>query len=194
MASVYSMLDPDAVDPETVVDNRRLLEKAIQEMRKVKFHYRRWNKDYEVIPFRILYHEGFWYLVARHENIIKKFALDHIEQPEITLHHSDSGDGVDELLSDSKNVWFRDKTKTSVTVYVDKTVADYFQRKVFFPGQQILQADKDGGMTLTFQAFNREDMFNLVIRWIPHIEVQKPKRYKSFMKKVLETCLQKHSR
>ena len=192
MASVYSMLDPDSIDPQTVVDNRRLLEKAIQDMCKVKFHYRRWNRDYEVIPFRILFHEGFWYLVARHDGIIKKFALDHIESPEVGIHHSDNGDGVEKLLSDSKNVWFRDKKKTKVTVEVDSDVADYFQRKVFFPSQNILKTHTDGSLTVEFEAFNREDMFNLVIRWIPHLIVKKPKRYSDFMKKQLKLAMDKH--
>ncbi len=192
MASVYSMLDPDAVNPETVVDNRRLLEQAIQKMRKVQFYYRKWNKDYTVIPFRILYHEGFWYLVARHDGVIKKYALDYIESPEIGIQHSDSGDEVDKLLSDSKNVWFRDKEKTKVTIHVDSVVADYFQRKVFFPGQRILETHDDGSLSLEFEAFNRKDMFNLVIRWIPNIVITKPKRYREFMKKQLEASLGEH--
>jgi predicted DNA-binding transcriptional regulator YafY len=193
MASVYCMLDPDAVDPDQIAENRHILETAIQEQRKLKFHYTRWDKDYEVKPFRILFHEGFWYLLARHDKIIKKFALDHIVKPTIGIHHSDQAKDLPELLQDARNLWFRKvEQKTEVVVRVDKEIAEYFKRKVFFPGQEILETGNDGRLTLRFESYNREDMYNLVIRWIPHIEILKPNRYREFMKEQLETTLDKH--
>ena len=144
-------------------------------------------------PFRILFHEGFWYLLARHDKIIKKFALDHIVDPKVGIHHSDQGKDLPELLRDARNLWFRKvEQKTEVVVRADKEIAEYFKRKVFFPGQEILEKE-NGALTMRFEVYNREDMYNLVIRWIPHIEIIKPKRYRTFMKKQLNTAANRHA-
>jgi predicted DNA-binding transcriptional regulator YafY len=62
-----------------------------------------------VEPCKILYHGGFWYLVAMHDGTVKKFLLDFIEGTRATGRACEEiPESVRKTLSDAQSIWFQD--------------------------------------------------------------------------------------
>ncbi|MCR4308795.1 MAG: WYL domain-containing protein [Deltaproteobacteria bacterium] len=86
----------------------------------ISFLYRRSGKRYTVEPCKILYHGGFWYQVAMHDGIVKKFLLDFIEGIRATGRAcGEIPESVRKTLSDAQSIWFQDKAPDRVTVEFD---------------------------------------------------------------------------
>jgi predicted DNA-binding transcriptional regulator YafY len=78
MPDVYQIVKDEAIDMEKVAGVQLAVERHIKAREVISFLYRRSGKRYTVEPCKILYHGGFWYLVAMHDGIVKKFLLDFI--------------------------------------------------------------------------------------------------------------------
>lgn len=185
-SQVYYMFDPDSIDIEKVSENRGKLEECIKGEKLIEIHYSKYNRNYELKPYKILFHEGFWYLIAEHENVIKKFCLDFIDHIEIIRSSSFNKEKVDKLLENSRNLWFYDSEKTKVKVEIKKDFAHYFQRKVLLPNQKIEETLKNGNIVIEFEVYNRGDLASLIFKWIPNIKILSPEKYKKFLAKELE--------
>jgi len=189
-SKVYYMFDPDAIDVEKVSENRIKLEGCIKDEKIIEIHYSKYNRNYELKPYKIIFHEGFWYLIAEHEKKIKKFCLDFIDEIKAIRSSVFDHEKVEKLLDNSRNLWFHDSEKTKVTVEIKECVSHYFIRKVFFPAQEIKETLKNGNIVVDFEVYNRGDLASLIFKWIPNIKIISPKKYKKFIKDELAEMLE----
>jgi len=123
MPDVYQIVKDEAIDMEKVAGVQLAAERHIKAREVISFLYRRSGKRYTVEPCKILYYGGFWYLVAMHDGIVKKFLLDSIEGVRATEKAcGEIPESVRKTLLDAQSIWFQDKPPDRVTVEFDAEV------------------------------------------------------------------------
>ena len=186
MPDVYQIVKDEAIDMEKVAAVQLAAERHIKAHEAISFLYRRSGKRYTVEPNKILYHGGFWYLVAMHDGIVKKFLLDYIEGIRPTGRTcGEIPESARKALSDAQSIWFQDKAPDRVTVEFDAEVAHFFERKSIFPHQEIVRREKDGKIVVSFDVHNEMDFREQVSRWMPYFTVASPDIYRSY---VVDLC------
>jgi predicted DNA-binding transcriptional regulator YafY len=187
---VYHVIQEEGMDIAGLASIRLALESAIQEKKIVAFTYTRYDADYKVKPYRIVHAGGFWYLVAGHEGVLKKFLLDFIEGLEVTdQYYATPPALLAARLSSARTIWFDEGEPTKVTVEFDKEVAHFFQRKKFFPAQEIVEEKEDGSIVLSLEASNKMDFFRQAARWMPYFRVIGPPEYHEFIRDLAQQAL-----
>jgi predicted DNA-binding transcriptional regulator YafY len=193
MPEVYQVLSEEPIDMEKVAAVRRTLERHVKQKEVVSFSYSKKGKRYTVEPYKILYHEGFWYLVGLHDGIVKKFVLDFIERVRPTGRvYKEIPEKIRRTLHEARTIWFNDKEPDRVTVEFDREVAHFFERKNVFPRQEIVERKRNGNVVLSFDVHNEMDLREQVARWMPYFEVMGPGKYRGYIKRVAEQVAEKN--
>lgn len=189
MPDVYQIISEEAIDMGKVASIQQTLERHIKQKEVLSFTYSKKGKRYTVEPYKILYHEGFWYLVGLHDGIVKKFVLDFIEGIRTAGRlYQDIPENIRKTLHDAKTIWFKEKEPDRVTVEFDANVAHFFERKSVLPGQKIVSKADDGKITVSFDVYNEMDLREHLARWMPYFRVVSPGRYRLYIVDVCEKC------
>ncbi|MFC1590948.1 helix-turn-helix transcriptional regulator [Thermodesulfobacteriota bacterium] len=156
--------------------------KSIQNKRVILFDYTV-HSPYEVRiePYKVAYFQGFWYLIGLDlkDSKIKSYAIDKIGKIKPTQKKFNIvPDHIDKMLNDSVNVWFSNKQEIKVVLQVNAECAEYFERKKFFPTQEVQKKSSDGSMIISFMVGSLEEVNNFIKVWIPHVKIIKPKELK----------------
>ena len=185
IAVCYHIIQEDGIET-SLLSVRFALESAIKEKKVVAFTYTLYDTKYFVEPYRIVQASGIWYLVAMHEGRfnkkLKKFRLDLIEGVEIMDKYFDAP--TPELaakLAIARTIWFSEGPPVKVIVEFDQRVAHFFQRKQFFPAQEIKEVNKDGSIIVLLEAANRMDFFLQAARWMPHFRIIDPPEFRELI-------------
>ena len=141
-------------------------------------------KEHLVIPVKIAWYEGFWYLVCLgNKERIFKFRLDRILKAEMQKQSFNLDDKkFSELLKQSVNIFFEGERNTLVTLQVAAAVAHYFKQREYFPEQKIIKEAKNGDLTITTAICKPEEILMIIFHWLPHIKVISPKEIKTAVK------------
>ena len=169
----------------------QVLETAIKEKKEVKCSYNDERHDVyttTIQPLKIVNFEGFWYLIALRNDILKKYYLKNISNPTITGEAFETDNELDTLLDESISVWFqRDIEPFEVKLYANKWAAKYFKRRPL-PTQSIQSMSEDGTMEFSVTITHEMEILPIVKYWIPHLYVLKP----SWIKEIIEKDLEKY--
>jgi hypothetical protein len=182
MPDVYQFLPEEAIDMGKVASVQQAMERHIKQRKEVSFTYSKKGKRYTVEPYKILYHDGFWYLVGLHDGIVKKFVLDFVGGIRATgrLYH-EIPDNIRKTLHEAKTIWFNEKEPDRVTVKFDANVAHFFERRSILPRQEIVSRGKDGKIVVSFEVHNEMDFREQVARWMPYFRVVSPDTYRDYV-------------
>jgi len=169
------------------------LEEAIGKKSKIALHYKTEKKegDYKVRPLKIVFYDGFWYLLSQVDNTDKLITLrlENIKRLEILDEHFTPRKDLGAILDQSINAWFSEKRDKKVALKVDKEVARYFEQRVYFPLQKINKENKDGSLGIETIISQYEEIIPIVFRWIPYVHVIEPKELKEEIKKKIAEYL-----
>ncbi len=173
--------------------------KAIREKRRVTFHYSglRSAHPVELEPYRVVYFEGFWYLIGNEPStgILKRYALDKMKDFRLSKEGFKSiPNELDDVLQKSANIWFADKTNIKVTVLINAEVSHYFKRRKMYPSQEITAERPDGSLIVTFSVGHYEAIKNMLKSWIPHITVLEPKTIRQNLLSEVKGWVKKQSK
>lgn len=148
-------------------------------------------KEHLVIPVKIAWYEGFWYLVCLgNKERIFKFRLDRILKAEMQKQSFNLDDKkFSELLKQSVNIFFEGERNTLVTLQVAAAVAHYFKQREYFPEQKIIKEAKNGDLTITTAICKPEEILMIIFHWLPHIKVISPKEIQTAVKDTITEYL-----
>jgi len=156
----------------------QILETAIKEKKEIKCFYDDERHDVystTIQPLKIVNFEGFWYLVALRDDILKKYYLKNISHPKITDVTFETDSELNTLLDKSISVWFqRDIEPFEVKLFADKPATKFFKRRPLST-QKIDSLNSDGTMEFTVTITHEMEILPIVKYWIPHIYVVEPK-------------------
>lgn len=190
---VYHVIQEEGMEIGSLGPLRLALESAIRERKMVAFTYTRYAADYSVEPYRIVHAGGFWYLVAGHEGMLKKFLLDFIEGVAVTDQCFPAPPAeLAARLASARTIWFGEGEPVQVTVEFKPEVAHFFKRKNFFPAQEIVEEKKDGSIVVALEAANEMDFFQQAARWMPYFRVIKPREFREFIFDVASQASMQH--
>ncbi len=122
------------VNIEDISDRFRdiqILETAIKEKKEVQCSYN--NEIYDIYtttiqPLKIVNFEGFWYLIALRNDVLKKYYLKNISNTKLKDEKFESDSDLEELLENSLSIWFqKDVEPFEVKIYADKIATKYFK-------------------------------------------------------------------
>jgi len=150
-------------------------------------------KEYKCQPFKIIYYEGFWYLLARcdGETVFRKFRLDKMQKVEELEEYFRTPENLKTVLDESINVWFEGERNKRVVLEIFNEVAEFFKKRHYFPKQQIVKERKNGNIVVESYVSDDMEIIPTVLSWIPWIEVVSPKSIKEKLHKRLRTYLAK---
>lgn len=158
------------------------LESAVDDARSVSLCYCK-NKEEKwlrVDPLKIAFYDGFWYLVCRahDKRKILTLRLENIKKLETLNQFFDFPQNLKTMLNQSVSAWFSEKRDVKVTMKVDAEVASFFKRQSYFPLQKIIKEEKSGELLIEGTVCQGMEAIAVVLRWIPHVRVLKPREIK----------------
>ena len=172
----------------------QILETAIKERKEVKCSYddEKHNLDTRTIqPLKIVNFEGFWYLIALKDEILKKYYLKNISNLTMTDKTFEKDNKLDKLLDESISVWFRrDIEPFEVKIFADKSAAKFFKRRPL-PSQKIESLNADGTMEFIVKITHEMEILPIIKYWIPHLILIEPKWIQEIIKEDLEGYAEK---
>lgn len=171
------------------------LEAAVADNEKIEIAYGLQGgatKEHKVHPLKIMYFEGFWYLLAQiggHDWIVK-YRLDRIKDITPCGEYFKAPKKLQEMLDESVSVWFDERPLRKVILKADKEVAQFFKDRKFFPRQKI-KTNKDGSLVIEARISSNMEIIPNLMRWIPMVTVVSPKDLKDEVKKKISSYLKK---
>jgi predicted DNA-binding transcriptional regulator YafY len=171
------------------------LEKAVKNNVKIVLQYKNPEKegDYKICPLKIIFFDGFWYLLAQVDGKewIIKFRLENIINIELLGEYFTPPKNLSTFLDQSVNIWFTEKRDKQVVLKVDKEAASYFKQQVYFPLQKITKENRDGSLRIETMICHNEEILRIIFRWIPYVHVVKPKELKIEVEAIVNGYLKK---
>jgi len=148
------------------------LETAIKKSNTVYFSYGEKTYD-KVHAYKLVSFEGYWYFAGIHNNKLKSF---HISLMKNVWVHSDEfikDLEIEKEIIEAETVWFG-SDEFKVTLKISSSIAHFFIRKKFFPKQTIESRTVHDELIVSTFVVNQQQLFPLVLRWIPHINIIDP--------------------
>lgn len=188
--SPFYLKIPDGVKLNRKHPDIKQLETAIQQNRAIEMHYLTAGKEkwFRVDPLKIIFFDGFWYLLGRihGKEWIIKFRLERIKDIEMLDEQFLKPANLNTVLDESVNIWFSEKRDKKVVLKVGRDVAHYFRQRIYFPLQKIKKENKDGSLIMETTVSNYMEVIPVIFQWIPHIKVTAPKELKEETKAIVE--------
>jgi predicted DNA-binding transcriptional regulator YafY len=162
------------------------LEDAVCDNCKINLKYKKDDKlkEYCLHPLKIIFFDGFWYLLAQgdEDKRILKFRLDRIEEIKLLNEYFVPPDNIKTMLDESANIWFSEKKENKATLHIDSQIAGYFKQRKYFPSQKIVKENKDGSLVIETQYSDLVEVSYTIMHWVPHIKVVSPQELKEEIK------------
>ena len=181
---------------ETVqnTDVLKKLEHAIKFHKEVKIRYQSEKAltHANFHPYRILFLNENFYLVG--ENHSKK----HFEFRRISLieevtyksktfiPHSEINAFIRTIQTPWANFGQEDKT---VQLRISKKVKRFFLLKKYLPSQKVIEQFDDGDILVEYSVTNYHEVEELIIRWLPDVQIVSPRNLKKMIQRTLQRKL-----
>lgn len=142
-------------------------------------------------PLKIVNFEGFWYLVALQEDVLKKYYLKNISHVKETANIFSTDAKLENLLDNSISVWFqKDVEPFEVKIFANKIAAKYFQRRPL-PTQTIESLHQDGTMEFVIKITHEMEILPIIKYWLPHMRVIEPEWIQEMIDEDLSAYLER---
>ena len=182
------------VDSETLDENHialfSSLEKAIKCKYTVSLQYKK--HTFNIKPLKLVFFDGFWYLLALDINDDDKFKKFHLKSirtliPQEDLFEIDTL--LEERLEKANSIWFDlDNELFDVHLLIDKEIMTYFERKPL-KGQSIVGKDTDGSCEVVVPITHEMEIVPLIFWYMPHIKVLEPEWIAKIVKEKTQAYL-----
>lgn len=145
---------------------------------------------YPVRPLKLAWIEGFWYLLAlTNTQKLLKFRLNKISSVTAAGKFFPNSPDVENLIRQGTNIWFDINRPLKVVMEVSPQAAKYFQVRDYFPLQKTEEVLPNGGLVISCQAVNSQEVTPTILHWIPEIKVKEPLSLQTNIKNMLKKYL-----
>lgn len=166
----------------------KLLEDAIVSTCTISFVYH--SKPRKVHPYRIVNFDGYWYLLAKEEEIVKKFYLPEIGALEVANETFTPDPRLKERLEWALNAWFDPNAQPfSLHLLARASIVKYLKRRPLSPTQSIVEQSGTSDAHVYLKVSSTEEALALLKPWIPDIAVVSPADVKEAFEKMLKNGL-----
>lgn len=184
--------------PSTKVGNYlQTVHNAIVNFQKIELQYKTLYADKEstrmVDPYYLFNQDGLWHLrgYCHLREDFRTFALDRIISLRLLDQHylpkrvipEEDLSGAFGSVVDGKAV--------KVTLIFDRDIKQYVMRRQWHESQKTTEL-KDGRLKMIFNVKGFEGIKEWIYRWLPHVEVVSPKKFREEIKRELEEAIERH--
>jgi len=152
---------------------------------KVVFLYK--DKTRKVNPYKLFNTQGIWYLLGLEKGILKHYAFSKIKYLSLTQKKFKVDKKIRKTIEENKLTWIT-QDPIEVTLRIDATVAEYFQRRELLSSQKILEEHSTHIViqaTVTFE----EELLRIARYWVPHIHIISPAHLQEKLEDSLKSYL-----
>lgn len=172
----------------------QIIESAIKEKRELECRYDDEKHPVyttQIKPLKIVNFEGFWYLIALRDSILKKYYLKNLSHPKLLDTKFTTDEKLDTLLDNSISVWFdKDTEPFEVKLFADQQATKFFKRRPL-PTQYVESNNTDGTMEFSIKITHEMELLPLLKYWIPHLFIVEPVSMRELVKNDLTDYLSK---
>lgn len=171
-------------------DDFRQLQKAIRDNQIICFCYAKeaGAKSVSAAPYRLVNHNGIWYLAAVHHGKPKSYTFSKITRLKVMPETFVPEVEVSRMLDQEDSIWLNEK-KVEVVMTVSTEVATYFRRRKIIPQQNIEKELEDGGLIVSGRFAHPNQILPIVRYWIPYVKIVSPEIWQVELDKTLESYL-----
>ncbi len=175
----------------TNFDTLSKLEHAIKFRKEVKIGYKTQEKTFyaKLQPYKIIFLNENFYIVGlyatRHKFEYRRVSM--IVSVEFTGKTFTKDASVVEFINRLQSPWANyDGDEIEIKLKAHKSIARYFKRKKYLASQKVLQEFEDGSVEVSYRVTNFREVEDIVLKWLPKIEILEPKNFKKMIKKSLK--------
>jgi len=172
----------------------KTLEHAIAFNKEVKIGYKTKDKTFyaKLQPYKILFLNENFYLVGMYARKYKfEFRrVTMITDVKLTGKTFFLDSEVVNFIKNIQTPWANFKSQTiEVRLKASQKIARYFKKKKYLPSQEVVDEFEDGSIEVLYRVSNLRELEELIIKWLPQIEIISPNNLKKMIKKVLHKKL-----
>lgn len=142
---------------------------------KLKFSYN--DKNLSVEPYKLLNHNGIWYLLAMNDGVIKSYCLHKMRKVRRDIKGFFHDEELLKDIEENPSPWFR-TSKVSITLLIENNFKEYFIDRNLIPGYKVLKEDDQENLEIEISVNNIDEITGLIKFWIPNIRVVEPMELK----------------
>ncbi len=166
---------------QTIIAAHQCIKIAYQKADVIKF--------VELKPYRMINHEGVWYLAAVDGDTPKAYALSRIRSLETLPQNFMVDPEIHKMLDQEDSIWLNLK-KTEVVLTVAAPVADYFRRRKLLAQQVVVKDLENGGLIVSGKFAHQNQILPLVRQWIPYVRIVSPENWQEDLENELKKYLE----
>ena len=176
---LFASLDTEVLS-EDHLTNFVAIEGAIKSRTVIHARYQSPRKSQKLVtlkPVRLAFFGGFWYVLAfdaNDEDTFKKYHLKSLSNITLGDAHYEIDPDVITHIENATSVWFRLDEPFEVRLWIDATIAPYFERKPLRT-QYLIGTDPDGSIEICLHITHEMELLPLVLWYLPHIRILSPK-------------------
>lgn len=155
------------------------LQRALLHQYRVRLSYAKKGRDereeYEIDPYTLVFHKGGIYLLgyAHNRKAMRLFALERVRGIEVTRQRFEIPEGYQPETHFKSAFGLVSDTPMKVRVRFSPDVAHAVKERIWMPGQKI-RTDKDGRVTVEFEAAGEMELVSWILSYGMHAEVLGP--------------------
>ena len=153
------------------------LNNAIKENLNISFKYTKNStqetKFYQISPYRLLNKNGIWYLIGSENNKQKTFCFTQITDLLISKEKFIPNETLLDEIRQSDSLYHGNQL-SEIIIKVESNVSHYFLRRNLLPNQKLVHKLDDGGLLLSCENVNEQEIVPLVQYWIPYLMIVSP--------------------
>jgi predicted DNA-binding transcriptional regulator YafY len=152
------------------------LEQAILAHHLIAFDYQKNDgpKSYaDVEPYKLVNHDGIWYLAAKDGNKLKSYTFSKIDGLQVSEALFMPDPAVNTTLAEEDGIWLN-PVKTAVVLKIAREAAGYFRRRKLIANQVIEKELEDGGLMVSGKVAHANQILPIVRYWLPSVRIISP--------------------
>ena len=170
------------------------LEHAIKFQKEIKIAYKTQEKTFyaKIQPYKIVFLNENFYLVGLYatKSKFEYRRVSMITDVSFTGKTFNKEASVVEFINRLQSPWANIKSdEVEIKLKAHKSIARYFKRKKYLPSQRVLEEFEDGSIIVSYRVTNFREVEDIVIKWLPRVEILEPNNFKKMIKKSLKKKL-----
>ena len=153
------------------------LNNAIKANLNISFKYTKNStqetKFYQISPYSLLNKNGIWYLIGSENNKQKTFCFTQITDLLISKEKFIPNETLLDEIRQSDSLYHGNQL-SEIIIKVESNVSHYFLRRNLLPNQKLVHKLDDGGLLLSCENVNEQEIVPLVQYWVPYLVVISP--------------------
>lgn len=190
LAPAVQVLESSSIDFNKIDETIRNIEYFLKyHFIKMKFTYLKDNKQKETTPYKIIFYNGFWYLIGFNDNEeVRAYRIDYIcdvsssGEKAITISEKSK-----KMVDNTTSIWFGNE-ELYVDIVLDECIKEYFIERPIFKNMEVIS---ENPFTIKVMVYNYMALYMELMPYAPYFTILTPEA-KEFFAERFKAAYDKH--